>query len=594
MPIVQLVHSTQLGYASANQLPFLPSEIEELRNNATIISFRSIRKNKPDLIKKNFHACERLIDITGENLIFFGIESDSPLAPLILWDAAHALPVGGTILLAGETLEKSYLERGYYNDGLVVERKNSTGTLLRKVKILPAEIDSGLNRWSFCIPTGPEDATLLNVVVKRILELNIQEKEILLCGRPGGNFKYWDQVRIVGEDISAPPVQISRKKNRLAQEARYENLCILHDRVFLPRDFYHAIQKFGDNFSITTFQCLYFDDKWNALPRRYSDIGMFMSPIDGVPLGLSRGSGNNLSPFSPSVFPEFEATGFIYSNARRYERERYYTTGSLYLAKRSVWLKCPQDDSKVWAEFEDIEHSHRASLMGIPSRVNPYGLTQSIIGRPIMTIGGRVSYEETNGKIKQSASMPWLLALPRKPFIKLSTTEAYRRLNLFAQKYVLGKTWTLPEQNNTNSSTWLNYVGRLVLEAKFPFRRESIREFINDYERWVLLDQLPYTRKQFFEEQFLIHGKNAKVNLFELSVELTNFASQRTAGYWFYDSLEDYLPKQSFMLYIGSFFSAWHLWRNPGNVFPPQERLWGYYQSILNSTPFESYAGSEK
>jgi hypothetical protein len=54
MPIVQLVHSTQLGYASASQLPFLPSEIEELRNNATIISFRSIRENKPDLIKKEF------------------------------------------------------------------------------------------------------------------------------------------------------------------------------------------------------------------------------------------------------------------------------------------------------------------------------------------------------------------------------------------------------------------------------------------------------------------------------------------------------------------------------------------------------------
>ena len=594
MPIVQLVHATQLGYASASQLPFLPTEIDELRNSATIISFRSSKRNKSDLIKKNFHACERLIEVPGENLIFFGVESDSPLAPLILWDAAHSLPVGGTILLAGDPLEKNYLERSYYSDALIIEHKNPSGTLLRKVKILPAEIDSGLNRWSFCIPTGSEDATLLNVAVKRILELNIQKKEILLCGRPGENFKYWDHVRIVGEDISAPPVQISRKKNRLAQEARYENLCILHDRVFLPRDFDHAIQKFGDTFPITTFQSLYFDDKWNALPRRYSDIGMFMSSLDSVPLGLFHGSSNDLSHFSPSVFAEFEATGFIYSNAHRYERERYYTTGSLYLAKRSVWLKCPQDNSKLWAEFEDIEHSHRASLMGIPSRVNPYGLTQSIISRPIMTIGGRVSYEEITGEIKQSASRPWLLALPRKPFIKLSATEAYRRLNLFAKKYVSSKTYTLTEGKKTNTSTWLNYIGRLVLEAKFPFRRESMREFINDYERWVLLDQLPYARKQFIEDQFLIHGENAKVYLFELSVELTNFASQRTAGYWFYDSLDEYLPQRCFMLNIGSFFSAWHLWRNPGNFFLRDKGLWGYYQSILNSTPFKSYAVREK
>ena len=31
----------------------------------------------------------------------------------------------------------------------------------------------------------------------RILELDVPRKEILLCGRPASNFKYWDQVRIV-------------------------------------------------------------------------------------------------------------------------------------------------------------------------------------------------------------------------------------------------------------------------------------------------------------------------------------------------------------------------------------------------------------
>jgi hypothetical protein len=76
-----------------------------------------------------------------------------------------------------------------------------------------------------CIPTGPEDATLLNVAVKRILELNIQEKEILLCGRPGENFKYWDHVRIVGEDISAPPSKFHEKEPTCSR-GTYENLCM--------------------------------------------------------------------------------------------------------------------------------------------------------------------------------------------------------------------------------------------------------------------------------------------------------------------------------------------------------------------------------
>lgn len=594
MPIVQLVHSTQLGYASASQLPFLPSEIEELRNNATIISFRPVRKNKPDLIKKNFHACERLIDISGENLIFFGVESDSPLAPLILWDAAHSLPVGGTIFLAGDSLDKSYLERSYYNGSLVVARKDSLGTLLQKVKILPAEINSGLNRWSFCIPTGPEDSTLLNVTVKRILELDIQDKEILLCGRPGKNFSYWDKVRIVGEDIVAPPVQISRKKNRLAEEARYENLCILHDRVFLPRDFHQAINNFGDNFPISTFQSLYFDDHWNTIPRRYSDVGKMMSSLANKPLGLSRSSNSELSHFAPSVLAELEEAGFLYSNALRYERERYYATGSLYLAKRSVWLKCPQDEAIAWAEFEDIEHAYRASLMGIPNRVNPYGLTQSMINRPILSIGGRVTYEDANGLAKQTSNLPWLSFLSLKPLIKLSSTEAYRRQNLFAKKYVTDKTWLLTEQKDPNSSTWITNIGRLVLEASFPFRQQSVREFINDYERWLLLDQLPYSRKKYFEEQLFLHSKRAKTNLFEQSVELVNLIAQRPGGYWFYNSLKDYLPKRCLKLHIGSFLSALYLWRNCGRVVFSPKGIWGNYRAILNSTPFDTYAEDEE
>ena len=89
---------------------------------------------------------------------------------------------------------------------------------------------------------------------------------------PHPDFKYFDKVRIVGTDIPAPPVHITRKKNVLAQEARYENLCIIHDRVLLPSNFWSAMVAFGDHYPFTGLQSFYFVDKHNLIPRKYSDF----------------------------------------------------------------------------------------------------------------------------------------------------------------------------------------------------------------------------------------------------------------------------------------------------------------------------------
>jgi hypothetical protein len=195
--------------------------------------------------------------------------------------------VGGSIRFIDDPVDTFQLERKYFIDAFrCIERKADSAHFVKEAA-LPAEAGS-LDEWTFGIPVGPEDATLLNVCVKRILELDVPKKEILLCGRPADNFRYWDHVRVVGEDITAPPVQICRKKNRIAQEARYENLCIIHDRVFLPHNFHEAVQRFGGAFPLTGFQSLYFDDKWNLAPRRYSDFGVSLRLATQTSEGLSR------------------------------------------------------------------------------------------------------------------------------------------------------------------------------------------------------------------------------------------------------------------------------------------------------------------
>ena len=249
MQIIQLIPDKKLNYPTAKELPALAWEGIDLPEDSVIVSFRENAAYPPTMIKKNFHACQRILDLPEtKNLVLIGLEIDSPLAPLIFWDLLHKLPVNAKIIVIDRTDRPAYLQRKYFSDSLQLLHQDDKHLVLQKTKPLLVENAAGLDRWSFGIPVGPEDATGLNAVVKRILELNIPEKEIILCGRPGANFKYWQQVRIVGEDIPAPPVRICAKKNALAQAARFENICILHDRVFLPKDFYEGIQRFGDFF----------------------------------------------------------------------------------------------------------------------------------------------------------------------------------------------------------------------------------------------------------------------------------------------------------------------------------------------------------
>jgi hypothetical protein len=211
--IIQLTHPQRLGYSSTNKKNLVPLAAEAIvmAQTATVLTFRRPGKlpRSTHFRKLEVHACTRLDKLPDTDIVFYGVETDSPLAPLLLWDAAHFLAVGRTITLIENSLRKNYLCRSYFQDSLAIESRAADQVTFRKIAPLPAEKDAGKNAWTFGIPVGPEDATMLNLVVGRILELNLPHKEILLCGRPAENFKYWSQVRIVGEDISAPPLKIS-------------------------------------------------------------------------------------------------------------------------------------------------------------------------------------------------------------------------------------------------------------------------------------------------------------------------------------------------------------------------------------------------
>lgn len=588
--LIRLVHHAGLGYPPVTKrtaLP-LPQQIVELaRANAMVVTFRPPLEGRPDRRIKNLTAVDRFLWAKADRLVFFGLETDSPLAPVILWDVAHAAKVGTTLSLLGDQQSKSFLERPYFSKAFRLLENETGRKVFLKESRLAAEEDTGLDAWTFGIPVGPEDATLLNATVERILDLDVPVKEILLCGRPGPNFRYLDRVRIVGEDITAPPVKICAKKNRLAQEASHPNLCIIHDRVFLPSHFYDAVKRFGDFYPLTTLQSLFFDDKYNLIPRRYSDFGVSYRAKASVGKGLMRdndASAPNI--FSPTVFPLLEMSGFYCANALRYDT-RTYPTGSMYLCKRSVWAAYPQNESLHWIEFEDVEHAYRAMEGGVPSRINPNAVTQSLISRPLL---GRVAgtyLEPMKGPPRLTRTWSEFIPLPRKPAIKASQESALAGLRRFAEKYVPGTDpLFIPSAAVLRSPRRIETIIQLLSRVQLPLHEASVRQFISDFEKWIVLDQLPFSFVEHACHRMLADRADPVRVLVEENEILRNHLALRPKENIFYSSLAEYLQNRSWLLVAGTFISSLYLFVMKRRIVYLLGGPWAYFRALMKSTPF--------
>lgn len=489
MNVIPLAHRRSLHYPDRTGDIDLPGLAVRDPDKTTVITFARVPAPP-----RRLDAGDRLTGIPDGDVVLSCFDM-SPLAPLLLWDIAHALPAGARLYLQASGGLSGILRRPGYRDAFRLISDDGDMPVWQKIAPLPAEADRGLTGWSFCIPVGDGDPSALNQCVGRILSLGVPDMEILLCGRPGRGFLYPGHVRIIGEDIPAWPLHITRKKNMLARAARYPNLCILHDRVLLPANFYEAVTRFGDDYPFTAFASVWFADRWQAVPRRYSDFGVAAS----VPAGISPES-----RLSREQLPALARLSLSMQHPARCDFGRDYLTGSLYLCKRAVWALAPQNEALFWQEYEDIEQGMYAAQLGIPSRLNPYGLTQSLSYRSIMHTFGYQTGLTAGGR--QVAERGWGEYLfPRRPHLSVTAAEGLSRLSTFARRYT-DSTHLIPPAGQT-----LNGVSRYRLIVRLLWAaRGDTRHLTEDWCRLVLCEALPDNEKEALVA-ILNDGKSAAV-----------------------------------------------------------------------------------
>jgi len=133
---------------------------------------------------------------------------------------------------------------------------------------------------------------------------------------------------------------------------------------------------------------------------------------------------------------------------------------------------------------------------------------------------------------------------------------------------------------------WVELIDQVIQRSTFRNDIESVREFISDFEKMVLLDQLTNTRQEYLLHRFLHDPVMTKKTLISHSDEIRNMLRQRTMQTWFVQDPREFFHHNVLSL-PGILISAIRAYADRRGVFY-FESLSAAIQAIYHSTPFRS------
>lgn len=544
-------------------------------DDLTIFTFSKIGSSKPtnNLV---INGVKRIKKIESKNIFLHNIQCESPFYAQILWDVSHQLSVDNYLYIEEDLEVEQFLHKDYYRDSFkLVGIINNKIHKYKKVSPLLIEKDKSIDCWSFCIPVGSGDPIFLNRCVERILDIDVPHKEIILCGKPHADFKYFEDVEIFDDGSDGKVNHLTKKKNILVENANFENICILHDRVLLPLNFYSAITEFGDYYPLTGFQSFYFHDKHNLLPRKYSDFNTISQDLTQE---------IDINKFEKKDTKLISKFFYCYQHPARSSFGHDYLTGSLYLTKKSLWMKYPQNEKLFWNDYEDIEYGIRMSSYGVPCRINPYTITQSMNSRSVIHYYGYVATNNISGKVTMSRCiLEHLPFIRRKPLFRISKEEARQRIYTFARKYGASKQTLLQVSCSKMTGLSRYFIIKKVI-GDITVKLDLIDSFMADFSFHILCESMaPNEYDDIIRIMFSSASPRAKKKILVMSFILNNQLFHSFLSSPFYKRNDDWFIDRGFRSTLGNIISAINLkYLIPGVYFP--QSLKKVYQCLKDTT----------
>lgn len=217
-----------------------------------------------------------------------------------------------------------------------IEVKDNIIIVTKIESLLTPEDD--INKWTFGIITRGDKNDWVEQQIQSIRNQHIPNYEIIICGT------YYDRKE---KDTKYIPFTekddrgwVTKKKNIVCENAKYENLCIMHDRIVPLSGWFGGMKRYGNNFEM---------------------LSCIIKTKNGMRAGdwISYGSRYPKFPYVGLLeYRDWDKTGCI--------------DGGFIVIKKSIWKKTKWNEKLFLNQSEDAEFSHRLYNSGYIARFNPY------------------------------------------------------------------------------------------------------------------------------------------------------------------------------------------------------------------------------
>lgn len=180
---------------------------------------------------------------------------------------------------------------------------------------------------TFAITTDYSNWKQLEEVYESIKNLNIPEYEVITIGPDDYNYDN-DNFRFINFDETQKEKWVTRKKNILCQEAKYENIVLMHDYYVFDKDWYNSYLEFGTDWDICSNAQLLQNGK-----RHFTDWVIWDCPL--------------YPRYASLPYDEWALTHYMYQS------------GGYMLVKKQLMLDNPFNEELSWGQADDVEWSLR-------------------------------------------------------------------------------------------------------------------------------------------------------------------------------------------------------------------------------------------
>jgi hypothetical protein len=200
--------------------------------------------------------------------------------------------------------------------------------------------EDNISKWSFGILTMGDQDGRVDQEIASILNQNIPEVEIIVCGKYGGEYLANKKITKLAFEDDKNPGWVTGKKNFICKNAKYENIVITHDKFLFDKEWYKGMKKYGNYFEVLS--CIIETPEG----ERAGDWLTYGGPWDKIAkIGLLD-------------YQDWDKNGYL--------------DGGFYILKKSIWEKTKWDENVFWGQAEDIILSKNWEEAGVVPRINPY------------------------------------------------------------------------------------------------------------------------------------------------------------------------------------------------------------------------------